>query len=115
MNRNRAPRGIPTGGQFIATPHSESEVTLKKAINGARRDYREQQWLTLQNSEPAAPVERRALTFDGVTDSIADSRLAGALEAAVDDLQERHQAPIDAATGSFVTWGQMVPKFLRRK
>lgn len=118
MNRNRAPRGIPTGGQFVATPRSEAGVSLTpplREINQARKDNREMRTALEKSGASTGPVERRGLNFDDVTDSIVESRLAGVLEAAVDDLQERHQAPIDETTGSFVDWGQLVPKFLRRK
>ena len=113
MNRNRAPRGTPSGGQFVATPRPEASVSLTRELNQARKEYR-QSWAATKNDVPSEPAERRGLTFDDVTDSIAESRLAGTLEAMVDDLQERHQAPIDTSKGSFVSWGQMVPRFLRR-
>jgi hypothetical protein len=108
MNRNRAPRGIPTGGQFVATPRSEANVSLspsyRAAVNKARKDH----WSLRQDMDHFAENAEAA-------GSRGDPSFAGALETVADDLQERPSAPIDTSEGTFVTWGQMIPRFLRRK
>lgn len=59
MSINRAPRGIPTGGQFVAASHSEPSVSLSPYIAGAR-------------AEEPEPAPARNIGFSGGGRQIMD-------------------------------------------
>jgi hypothetical protein len=49
MNINRAPRGIPTGGQFVSTSHSEPNITLSYIAGGPARQPDEPKVAPIRN------------------------------------------------------------------
>lgn len=151
MNINRAPKGIPTGGQFAASTRAEPSVTLPGYYDIPARPRSigfgggGRQIMNWDTNEPVAydsltDEERVKVRQTAKDHGFPDPRRAGLREKAEkvsDRISERVEEiteTVDAlgevtghivdiqrgevtpeVEGSFVGWGQMLPKFMRRK
>lgn len=153
---SRAPKGIPSGGQFVASGRSEPSVSLGKPnarrsmplasafVEGwDRKEAAPDDGFTQQNyadsinearasrwavqddrgnpspepvNDPApGPIGRVRDAAGRIGDRVYDTMDAVAELAEHQGDVRRGEAPAPEAEGSFVSWGQMVPKFLRRE
>jgi hypothetical protein len=154
MNINRAPRGIPTGGQFAASSRSEPNVSLSPHIAGEAAPGQEQAPAAkrsigvIDNGRTIMDWDTRTeVDYDSLSDyerakveqiakerGYPNPRLSAVLRKAErvgDDIVDKVEAlgdvaghiadvqrgdvPAPEVEGSFVGWGQILPKFLRRK
>lgn len=154
MNINRAPRGIPTGGQFVASSRSEPTVSLSHDIAGKAAREQEQEPAAMRSigfTDGGRTImdwdTRTEVDYDSLSDServhvdrVARERgypdprrseLRKAAEKIGDEISDtvdafsevaghiadvqRGNVPAPEAEGNFVGWGQMLPKFMRRK
>jgi hypothetical protein len=82
---NRAPKGVPTGGQFVAAEHTEPSVSLAPAPT-----FREK----VRNSA---------------------GRGFNAVGGFADFVESNHQRDMAEIRNNPIIWSDLLPKFMRRK
>lgn len=138
MTSNRAPRGIPTGGQFTAATFSEPNISLDRrpaykpdhggsqppGLRGARKIDGEWVPETRVQRDPVTGAYSRRKHTDAELDFFVPPGVEAEAEAVAMRLNKRdgivpkaeRPVPIPPASeGDFIRWGELVPKFLRRK
>lgn len=139
-NFNRQPKGIPAGGQFAATAHSEPQASLsthpkevseeaqhrefweRAKAGAAEREERirkqRAEWAEARKSH--GDVQEEPATYEYVPESVPPVHTGplrrafatlGSFSASVEERHQRDMAEIAALSRG----GSVLPKFLRRK